>query len=354
MPDLPRLPLESSFPTSQVGRWQLVVVFLLGFASSKGMDMLTGGTGCYSSLPDDEKPKIISPEGHELHTKNARVTSVEIKSNKDDAIAKETQEVTSPPSTLPPTLPPTQLPAPATSSFEDIVSTAYKRALTAPVDPVDRNQVVFDIDYWENKSNLTTLGGLRRADRILLAQLYGNATSVFEYGLGESTYMANYLGVPRYAGIDSDPVWVAMAREKVSGHYRFYLGDIGPTRAWGYPTDYAHSKNKATLNYQLSPLILEQQPFDVYMVDGRWRLASALASFLHASYRGADPSKTKVLIHDCFTHVKDGRIEYKQADNLLEMVEHSGDLLCVYQRRPETTDEQLKEAWNKNVDVIKR
>ena len=360
MPKSSVLPLESSSPTAKAGRWQLVMVFLLGFASSKGMDMLIGGKARlissegYGTLPDDEKPKNISAEGHELPTKNSN--SVEVKSNKgDEVVIQESEQITPPPSTLPPTLPPTQPPAPSTSSFDDIVSTAYKRAITtAPRNAVNRSQVVFDIDYWVNESNLTTDGGLKREDRILLAQLYGNATSVFEYGLGESTYMANYLGVPRYAGIDSDPAWVAMARERVSGHYRFYLGDIGPTGDWGFPTDYARNSNKATLNYQLSPLILEQQPFDIYMVDGRWRMACALASFLHASDRGADPSKTKVLIHDCQTHAQSGRTEYKQAENLLEMVQHSGKLLCVYQRRPETTDEQLKEAWNKNVDVVKR
>ena len=57
-----------------------------------------------------------------------------------------------------------------------------------------------------------TGGGLANSDRELLASLYYNSSSVFEFGLGESTHIAAYVGVPRFAGVDSDAVWVAKAR----------------------------------------------------------------------------------------------------------------------------------------------
>ena len=92
----------------------------------------------------------------------------------------------------------------------------------------------------------------------------------------------------------------------------------------------------------------------VYMVDGRWRMPSALACFLHASARGAPHKETTILIHDCQPDTSTGRVVYKSNDHLLKMVDHSGDKLCVYKRRPETTDQQLMEAWHKVADIFER
>jgi hypothetical protein len=230
---------------------------------------------------------------------------------------------------------------------------------------VDQNQTriqkAFNITTWDRK----TTGGLTDRDRSLLSRIYGQAESVFEYGLGESTYIADHMGVQRYAGIDSDAAWVANARSNVSPHFRFYFADIGPTRAWGYPQD--AKLPKSILGYQLAPLIVEPLPFDVYMVDGRWRFPCMLASFLHASSRGADPAQTTVLLHDCtdetlFQPVQSGgqqqtrsppiRKEYRWADHLLDMVDHSGALLCVYKRKSETTDAQLLELWEQHFALV--
>jgi hypothetical protein len=195
----------------------------------------------------------------------------------------------------------------------------------------------------------------------LLAEIYGKAESVFEYGLGESTYIANHVGVPRYAGIDSDASWVAMAREKVDSRFRFYFADIGETAAWGYPKT---TLTKSIHDYQVQPLQTELLPFDVYMVDGRWRLPCLLLSFLHASARGAKPEDTIVLLHDCIKreHTVPGglpnnkiiRQEYTRADHLLQLEAHSGNYLCVYKRRPETTDAQLFELWEQQYTEVKR
>jgi hypothetical protein len=241
---------------------------------------------------------------------------------------------------------------PAMTGFSQIVATAYKRCLVETKSDQPRNLV--DLQEW-HKNGMAGTGGLDDMDRKLLSLLYHEASSVFEYGLGESTYIANHVGVERYAGIDSDPVWVGMARDKVSPHFRFYLGDIGPTVAWGYPEGSARLP-KQVLDYQLQPLIVEPKPFDVYMVDGRWRLPCMIASFLHASARGGDPAKTIVCIHDCMPLKKAslGRAIYHKADDLLEMVNHSKNRLCVYQRKPGTTDEQLRDFWLENLDQIDR
>jgi hypothetical protein len=225
--------------------------------------------------------------------------------------------------------------------------------------PQPRIPPKFDVTKWDKK----TTGGLQDSDRILLAKLYGTANAVFEYGLGESTYIADAVRVPRYAGIDSDATWVALARDKVSSHFRFYFADIGTTIKWGHPQDAELSKN--ILHYQLMPLIVEDQPFDVYMADGRWRIPCMIVSFLHASARGADPMDTIVLLHDCFRKEKwnskteghfpaflDNRPNYRSADHILDLVQHSGNRLCVFKRKPETTDQQLYEFWQQNYRMI--
>lgn len=242
----------------------------------------------------------------------------------------------------------------SSTAFDSIVQTAYERALLVePIPKIISRPATFNVSAWEH-SGLTTKGGLKTSDRHTLGQIYRAAHSVFEWGLGESTYMANYVNVPRYAGIDSDPSWVAMAREKVSPRYRFYFADIGPTRAWGYPVD--ESLVKSVLHYQLAPLIVEPKPFDVYMVDGRYRLACALAAFLHASARGAPHHHTTVLIHDCKQPGggPNHRNVYNQADTLLNLTMHSGSKLCVFQRFPQTTNEQIMELWQQYNAVIHR
>jgi hypothetical protein len=246
---------------------------------------------------------------------------------------------------------------PTATDFDSAVQTAYN-LVDIPQNLQKQQRQPFDVTTWDKQ----TTGGLQDSDRVKLAAIYGNAESVFEYGLGESTYIADAVGVPRYAGIDSDATWVAFARERVSSHFRFYFADIGATIAWGHPEDVNLSKN--ILHYQLMPLIVEPQPFDVYMADGRWRVPCMIVSFLHASSRGADPLHTTVLLHDCFREEHwnkkegpfpkklDNRPNYRSADHLLDLIDHSGNRLCVYQRKPETTDTQLLEFWQENFRMI--
>ena len=208
-----------------------------------------------------------------------------------------------------------------------------------------RNEFV--LDQWKQR----TTGGLVNADRVLLAKYYRQANSVFEYGLGESTYIANHVGVPRYAGIDSDVAYVDGVRQNVSSHFRFYYGDIGDTGAWGMPLD--SKLPKSVWQYQVAPLQSELLPFDVYMVDGRFRVACVLLSFLHASARGAAHDATIVLMHDCdqpgfsppTLHKRIGIRNYTVNDDILQLKDHSRKALCVYQRKSSTTDAMLLERY---------
>eukprot|EP00568_Trieres_chinensis_P002096 CAMPEP_0183310760 /NCGR_PEP_ID=MMETSP0160_2-20130417/33091_1 /TAXON_ID=2839 ORGANISM="Odontella Sinensis, Strain Grunow 1884" /NCGR_SAMPLE_ID=MMETSP0160_2 /ASSEMBLY_ACC=CAM_ASM_000250 /LENGTH=268 /DNA_ID=CAMNT_0025475113 /DNA_START=11 /DNA_END=814 /DNA_ORIENTATION=+ len=195
--------------------------------------------------------------------------------------------------------------------FDAVRKAMYVQAV-APLSNQTRNPFVLDRS-WKRGT-----GGLDDQDRRILGDLYLNATSVFEYGLGESTLIAAQVGVPRYAGVDSDATWVAKARKK-SGkkRFRFYFADIGETAAWGNPT--MPSLAKIAYNYQIAPMVAEEEAFDVYLVDGRYRVACACVAFLHAIQRGGDLERVRVGIHDndrseyhVFTEVADVVVNAKK------------------------------------------
>lgn len=54
---------------------------------------------------------------------------------------------------------------------------------------------------------------------------------------------------------------------------------------------------KIPFNYQSAPLDNEAHAFDFYLVDGRYRVATACSSFLHAISRGGDMSRVMVGVH---------------------------------------------------------
>jgi len=237
----------------------------------------------------------------------------------------------------------------ATETIFDTLLHDKKKGSSSSSTMKRRPPVQFQLSTWRSRTD----GGLTDPDRRLLAKIYGEANSVFEYGLGESTYLANYLQVPRYAGIDSSIEWVDMVKKKVSTHFRFYFADVGDTLDWGVPAD--PDVPKTVWQYQLAPLQSELQPFDVYMVDGRWRSACVLASFLHASSRGAKHGDTVVLLHDCVQPkystpdqiLEPTRKNYTANDDILDLVDHSRSRLCVYKRKPTTTDAMIWERYMK-------
>lgn len=193
-------------------------------------------------------------------------------------------------------------------------------------------------------------GGLMDSDRELLAEIYYNADSVFEFGLGESTKIAAWVGVPRYVGVDSDADWVTNTRNEVNmDHFRFIFADIGDTVKFGYPKN--DKLQKIPLSYQSAPLNDEGEAFDFYLVDGRYRVACACSSMLHAMSRGGDMTEVMVGVHDYYT-VR-GRGEYHQLEQLGDIVRKS-ERLAVFKVKSNTTELDIYQMWEKNVNANKR
>ena len=222
--------------------------------------------------------------------------------------------------------------------FDLIAHFFYSRATKS----VEIPRKKFDLKTWKyvDKS-----GGLDSDDRVSLGTIYYNIDSVFEWGLGESTYIAANAGVARYAGIDSDGIRIAQARDHANlHHFRYYFGDIGEIEKYGHPTK---TLEKSLFDYQIAPLITENKPFDFYFVDGRYRVACACISFLHAMKYGGDMSKVMVGIHDYY-YVSRG---YKVLESIAYPVVTNARLY-VFKLKKSTTDDQIFRLWREKALVV--
>mmetsp|Transcript_22081 Transcript_22081/g.47394 ORF Transcript_22081/g.47394 Transcript_22081/m.47394 type:complete len:323 (+) Transcript_22081:156-1124(+) len=197
-----------------------------------------------------------------------------------------------------------------------------------------------------------TEGGLGDSDRLLLASLYRNATSVFEFGLGESTHIAAWVGVPRLAGVDSSAVWVDRARSGPGkDHFRFAFADVGELgQYYGRPKN--ESLKKIPYSYQSGPLNNEMRAFDLYLVDGRYRVATACASFLHALGRDGDDggdasSRVRVLVHDW---KRGGKADwgYWVLEEIADVVLKS-ELLAVLRLKTNATEDAILRMWERHM-----
>ena len=106
-----------------------------------------------------------------------------------------------------------------------------------------------------------------------------------------------------------------------------------------------HMAQKIPLSYQSAPLNDEMEAFDFYLIDGRYRVACACASMLHALSRGGDMKKIMFGVHD---YVAPGRETYHQLEEVADIVKKS-EQLRVFQLKPSTTEQDIYEMWEKNM-----
>lgn len=142
-----------------------------------------------------------------------------------------------------------------------------------------------------------------------LRAAYGQARVILEYGSGGSTLMAAEMPGKRIFSVESDPDWVARMQAWLSLHppapgsqVDVIWCDIGPTGAWGHPTDM--SQHHKFARYPLE--VWDREDFvqpDVILVDGRFRTGCALA----AAFRSQAP--VKVLIDDYMRRQHYHRVE---------------------------------------------
>ena len=120
--------------------------------------------------------------------------------------------------------------------------------------------------------------------------LVAGCTQYLEYGSGSSTFAVVRAGT-RVVTVESDPRFLAAVERRcekiqdgsVGPSMTFIHGDIGRTGPWGKPVMPWRSRPDAWRRYPLAPWAVLGSDFraDAVLVDGRFRVACALAVILH-------------------------------------------------------------------------
>ncbi len=158
-------------------------------------------------------------------------------------------------------------------------------------------------------------------DEVDLLQKYLKKSKFhLEFGCGGSTELAVRLRVGRIVSIESDKGWVDQLSEKpeisaavAAKKLSLLHVDIGPVGAWGTPTDRSTIANWP--KYFLTPFQKFDYDFDTVLIDGRFRVACALAC--HAYLK----DHAIMLMHDYQT--RDG---YSEVEKFFEIIEFSNNL----------------------------
>lgn len=128
-----------------------------------------------------------------------------------------------------------------------------------------------------------------------LKSLYSNKMVILEYGTGGSTLLALESNIENFVmGCETDGQWLArlsteIVSRNLSNRFLPVYQDIGKTTEWGYPCfkedKYTQERGRQFLNAPTLPWhILKKRNLapDVVFIDGRFRVASFIATFLNA------------------------------------------------------------------------
>ncbi len=117
------------------------------------------------------------------------------------------------------------------------------------------------------------------------------ATGYFEYGCGGSTEIANGMtNLLRITSVETDYEWAKKVHE-VCPDVNVVWVDVGPTKEFGQPAD-----ETLRLAWPRVPEVwlLAEQPYDLVLIDGRFRVACAALLCLF-------PKQVKRICFDDFT-----------------------------------------------------
>lgn len=140
------------------------------------------------------------------------------------------------------------------------------------------------------------------------------ASCFLEYGSGGSTVLAASLGVPRIVSVETNLKFARAVRNEVlkvrsKSVLHIITMNFGPTKDWGVPETFDHFLQWPA--YPLRPWeFLREHDVspDLVLVDGRFRVASFLASLLEAR------PGTTIIFDDYLLR----REEYRRAEAILK------------------------------------
>ncbi|GGB45081.1 hypothetical protein GCM10011502_17970 [Oceanisphaera marina] len=183
---------------------------------------------------------------------------------------------------------------------------------------------------------LPSAPAMTEAERQLFAKHLKKAQHYFEFGSGGSTVWAVEHGLT-VQGVESDPTWVNALQEKLGQQCQVAVADIGPTGDWGYPLQMEQSDKFP----RYSQAILEhQQPFDLILIDGRFRVACTMAAIQHIAKHHTQDSAI-IFIHDFWN-----RPHYHAVLEFLDVIKQV-ESAGVFKVKEDAQLNKLAEMWLK-------
>jgi predicted O-methyltransferase YrrM len=127
-----------------------------------------------------------------------------------------------------------------------------------------------------------------------------------EFGIGGSTLMAVRSEFESIVSVDSDPNWIAAARENQeiseairAGRADIRHADIGPVAMWGHPSDLRHMRIWPAYVATAWEAWEERGAIpDLIFIDGRFRVACCLSAILLSDPGSRCSQEPLVMLHD--------------------------------------------------------
>lgn len=135
-------------------------------------------------------------------------------------------------------------------------------------------------------------------------------------------------------GVESDPAWVKALQDKLGDKCQVAVVDIDPTGDWGYPLTQQTDKFSA----YSQAILKHEQPFDLILIDGRFRVACTMAAIQHIAKQNAY-EKSVIFIHDFWN-----RPHYHAVLEFLEVIEQV-ESAGVFKVKKDILLEKVAEIW---------
>lgn len=163
------------------------------------------------------------------------------------------------------------------------------------------------------------------AEQALLRAAAGSAATMVEFGAGGSTVLLLEASGGRLLTVENDPAWLARladaprcAEARAAGRWAGIGVDQGAVGDWGWPLDAARRRDGAP--YVNAPWGEAAAP-DLVLVDGRYRVACALAGLARVAPGG------RVALHDFWP-----RPHYRAVFEAAELEATAGTLVLLRPR----------------------
>ena len=178
---------------------------------------------------------------------------------------------------------------------------------------------------------------LSQKEKELFERTLAGRRYYLEFGCGGSTELAVLSSCAKLVSVDSDLEWIQRisAKPRIAEAVRdnrlvFEYIDIGPVGNWGMPKDETKIRNWP--NYFLAPFVKYPIPYDIILIDGRFRKACAYASF-HFMV-----DEAVLVIHDYQV-----RYQYSEIERFFNLIDEV-DTLAIFRKKEKIVPRHLYTA----------